>query len=81
MVTAHASVTISWNTHASSRAAAGASEVTQTAVVRSVNGTHVLMRLPDGTTRIYVATPAQARILQRLAGTAVEFRLTGLREH
>jgi hypothetical protein len=77
MVTAHASVTITWNT----RAPSGSPAATQRAVVRAVNGTRVIMRLPDGTTRIYIATPEQAHMLQRLVGAAVEFRLTGPRRH
>jgi hypothetical protein len=77
MVTAHTSVTISWNMRAPSRGPATSANVTQTAIVRAVNGTRVLMRLPDGTTHIYVATPHQAQMLQRLVGTAVEFRLAG----
>jgi len=74
MVTAHASVTIQWNV----RAAATPAPV-QTAIVRAVNGTHVIVRLADGTTHVYVATPQQARLLRHLVGTAIEFRSTGLR--
>jgi hypothetical protein len=74
MVTAHASVTIQWNVRAPATPRAA-----QTAVVRSVNGTHVVMRFADGTTRVYIASPQQARMLRHLVGTAIEFTSTGER--
>jgi len=75
VVVAHGSVTISWNTHRPAPAPAAAPEQTRTAVVSSVRGTHVVLRLADGTSRVYLAPPAQARALQRLVGTAIQFRL------
>jgi hypothetical protein len=72
MVTAHASVTIQWNvrTPATPRPA-------QTAIVRSVSGTRVVMRLADGTTHVYIATPQEARVLRHLIGSVIEFRSSG----
>jgi hypothetical protein len=66
-VVTHASMTIRWNT-APARAAA------QTAVVSSVHGTHVVLRLQDGSLRAYSATPAQARMLRALVGSTIHFR-------
>jgi hypothetical protein len=65
----HATVTISWNTHAP------ASPAPATAIVSSVQGTRVVLRLQNGTLRAYTATPAQARVLHALVGTAIHYRL------
>lgn len=79
VVVARSSMTVSWNTHrAPSAGAAGPAAVktaaVKTAAVVSVRGTHVLLRLRDGTAHAFIATPAQARMLQRLIGTVIQFR-------
>ena len=74
IVLAHGSVTIRWN--ASAPSPAPSPSALRNAVVSAVHGTHVLLRLTDGTSRVFIATPAQARQLQRLVGTAIQFRLT-----
>ena len=78
---AQAGVTVSWNTQSvvSAPAQAGNSPV-QTATVVHVTGTHILLRMSDGTLRVLLATPQQARELGQLVGTAVQFRLAGPRD-
>jgi hypothetical protein len=71
LVVAHASVTIRWNT----RAPQADPPAPQTAVVSAVRGTHVVLRMHDGSLRAYTATPAQAKILQALIGTVVRYRV------
>ncbi|HET6896105.1 MAG TPA: hypothetical protein VFH72_12050 [Candidatus Baltobacteraceae bacterium] len=72
LVLAHGSVTIRWNASAPAPSAGPP----RNGVVSAVHGTRVLLRLTDGTSRVFIATPAQARQLQRLVGTAIQFRLT-----
>ena len=76
LVLAHGSVTIRWNVSAPSPAPSPSAGPLRNGVVSAVHGTHVLLRLTDGTSRVFIATPAQARQLQRLVGTAIQFRLT-----
>jgi len=76
LVVAHGSVTIRWNTSVPAPKPSPSASPVQSAVVSAVRGTHVLLRLTDGTSRVFVATPSQARELQRLVGTAIQFRLT-----
>jgi hypothetical protein len=73
-------VTVGWNTRsvAPARPEVAGSAV-QTATVVHVTGTHVLLRMNDGTTRVFIATPQQAHELEHLVGAAVRFRLTGPR--
>lgn len=75
---AQSSVTITWNTRAATPAPSpsAGSSATQMARVAAVHGTHVVLRMSDGTTRLLIATPAQARELEHLVGTAIRFRLT-----
>lgn len=73
---AQAAVTVSWNTRSPAQATSGDAPV-RTATVLHVSGTHVLLRMSDGTTRIYLATPQQAHELEQLVGSAVQFRLAG----
>lgn len=54
---------MSWNTHPSPQPGA------------AVQGTHVFVRLHDGSTHRYVTTPAEARLLQSLIGTVIRFRV------
>jgi hypothetical protein len=74
-VTAHASVTISWNVHRSAAARTEGAASAEIARVVAVHGTHVVLRLHDGTTHEYLASPQQARTLEGLVGTAIRFRL------
>jgi hypothetical protein len=78
MVTAHASVTISWNTKQPAAAPAPPNTKlagpVQSGVVLGVHGTHVVLRMQDGTTRLFVAPPRQAKILHGLVGSAIQFR-------
>jgi hypothetical protein len=75
---ARGSITVSWNTHrvpaplVTTSSRVSVSE--RTGMVRSVHGTHVLLRLSDGTTRLFIATPEQAKLLQGLVGTQIQFR-------
>lgn len=71
LVTARASVTVSWNTRP---AAVPAPAVPHKGVVTAVQGTRVIIRMADGTTRVFTASVAQATELRRLVGTAVQFR-------
>jgi hypothetical protein len=71
-VIAHAAVTVSWNAGAPAPAATAAP---QSGIVTLVNGTHVRLRLPDGTVHEYVATPDEARALRALVGRTILFRL------
>lgn len=75
VVVARGSVTISWNAHHPRPAVTAGPSGAQTAFVSAVHGTHVVLRLADGTSRVYIATPAQARALAQLVGTAIQFRL------
>lgn len=63
VVIARGSITVSWNTHPSPQPGA------------AVQGTHVFVRLHDGSTHRYVTTPAEARLLQSLIGTVIRFRV------
>lgn len=69
VVAANASVTVQWNTHAP------IPPPPRTAVVSSVQGTHVVLRLQDGTLRAFDATPAQAKLLRGLVGSAIRYRV------
>lgn len=68
-VVARASVTITWNTPRTASAAV------REAKVLAVSGTHVLLRLDDGTTHRYTATPEQARALRARIGSSIAFRV------
>lgn len=73
---AHASITISWNT---ARVSPTAAAIATPAPVRSgtvlgVHGTHVVVRLPDGTVHIFAASPQQAKLLQGLVGQQIRFQ-------
>lgn len=73
---ARGSVTVSWNTHPKPQPSpAAAQKPTESARVTAVQGTHIVLRLRDGSTRTYVASPAQARLLQGLIGTVITFRV------
>ncbi len=75
VVVARSSVTVSWNSHPSPAGVPGQTAPrVRTALVISVRGTHVLLRLNDGTTRAFIATPQQAHELERLVGTAIRFQ-------
>lgn len=74
VVVAHGSVTIRWNAQRPQPAPTAGTARVQTALVSAVRGTHVVLRLPDGTSRVYIATASQARALQQLVGTAIQFR-------
>lgn len=78
-VVARSSVTISWNTRTAAQTRSQSSAPVVTATVVRVSGTHVVLRLGDGTTRLFIATPDQARTLEHLTGTAIQFRLSGTR--
>jgi hypothetical protein len=72
---------ISWNTkqpaaRASAAPAPAANAPVQMGTVLGVHGTHVVLRLPDGSTRLFVAPPDQAKLLQGLIGMAIQFRKT-----
>lgn len=75
MLTAHANVTITWNTRPAIHIAAASTPAPQTAILRAVHGTHVLVRLPDGTTHAFIASPQQAKLLEPLVGSAIQYRL------
>lgn len=79
-VVARSSVTISWNTRSVAETHVASDAPVLTATVVRVNGTHVVLRFADGTTRLFIATPDQARALERLTGTAIQFRLGGTRQ-
>jgi len=70
---ASASVTISWNTSAKPAPAP------QHATVTAVDGSRVTVRLQDGSTRRYLATPQEAAVLRRLIGRTIAFRVDSLR--
>lgn len=73
---ARAGLTVTWNTQRPPQARAVAAPApTESARVTAVQGTHVLVRLRDGSTRAYEAAPAQARLLQDLIGTVIQFRI------
>lgn len=69
---AHASLTVTWNTH---RAGPAAHADVRQGVVTAVTANHVILRLNDGTLARYPATPAQTRLLQRLIGTTIRYRV------
>jgi hypothetical protein len=77
---AQAAVTVSWNTQSVSAPAPAGNVPVQTATVVHVTGTHVLLRMSDGTTRVFLASAQQAHELGQLVGSAVRFRLTGPRD-
>lgn len=75
---AHASLTVTWNTHSPNSAApapVAASSGVRSAVVISVTGNRVILRLQGGTLARFTSTPEQARALQHLVGTAIQFRI------
>lgn len=76
VVVARASVTVTWNTHAPHVAGTSQQTAAQNARVIRVDGTRVLLELPDGSTRNYTTTPQQARMLRGLIGTRIEFRVS-----
>lgn len=75
-VAAHASISISWNTAPATPAPAASSSPApvRTGTVLGVHGTHVVLRLPDGTIRIFAASAEQAKLLQGLIGQQIRFQ-------
>jgi hypothetical protein len=75
-VSSQGAITVTWNTQPSPEPSTrpGVAAV-QPAQVVAVNGARVVVRLSDGTTRTYLATPAQARELRELIGTIIHFRV------
>jgi len=70
-----ASVTISWNTRATSARATPDAGSLAHATVLGVNGNRVAVRLSDGTVRRYIATAGEAAALRSLIGHTIAFRL------
>ncbi len=75
-VTARAGLTVTWNTRppAPSARAAVSAAVVRTGTVSAVHGTRVVLHLNDGSTRVFLATPEEARELQGLVGTVIRYR-------
>jgi hypothetical protein len=67
--TARASVVITWNT-----GAAAVQPAIQYGTLTAITGTHLVVRLSDGTYRRYTASAAEAAALRGLIGKTIAFR-------
>jgi|GEM_PF-3920018 len=72
MVQAHASVTISWNTHAAGTRAVATPRILSGTLI-AVDGRTASVRMADGSVRRFTAAPSELAALRERVGYSINF--------